>query len=169
MGVVFALVQDYAYPCGLTQTVKTQCAVFPKLGMCLTQIITTAVAQVGRAPWPARDAHVPLLEAKRKPNAPATRDAARPHPLESSTYPVSRNQWTGKTTLRRSRNRDAYCGAKPIGFKAVVRNSDRHQVGTAGVPMKRRIYLKSRQQPGYTHCCRRFSMQARRCVCRVMS
>ena len=58
------------------------------LGMCLTQIITTAAAQVGRAPWPARDALVPLLEAKRKPNAPATRNAARPHPGESSTYPA---------------------------------------------------------------------------------
>ena len=85
------------------------------------------------------------------------------------SMPFARNQWTGKTTLRRSRNRDAYCEAKPIGFMAVVRNSDRHRVGTAGLPMTRKIYLKSRQQPGYTHCCRRFSMQARRCVCRVMS
>ncbi len=32
-----------------------------------TQVITTAAAQVGRAPWPARDALVPLQEAKRKP------------------------------------------------------------------------------------------------------
>ncbi len=43
--------------------------IFPELGMCLTQIVTTAAAEVGRAPWPARDAHVPLLEAGRMPQS----------------------------------------------------------------------------------------------------
>ena len=40
---------------------------YTKLGMYFTQVITTAVAQVGRAPWPARNALVPLLEAGRGP------------------------------------------------------------------------------------------------------
>ncbi len=36
--------------------------------MSLPQVIAlAAAAKVGRAPWPARDALVPLLEAKRKP------------------------------------------------------------------------------------------------------
>ncbi len=35
--------------------------------MCFTKVITTAAAEVGRAPWPARDALVTLLEAGRKP------------------------------------------------------------------------------------------------------
>ncbi len=34
------------------------------LRMCLTQLITLATAQVGRSPWTARDAFVPLPDAE---------------------------------------------------------------------------------------------------------
>ena len=46
----------------------------------MTQVITTAAAKVGRSPWTARDGGVP---------APAARNAAKPYPPESSTYPAS--------------------------------------------------------------------------------
>ena len=58
-------------------------------GMCLSQVIAMAAARVGRSPWTARDAFVPLPEAGRRSNAPAPRNAARPYPPESSTYPAT--------------------------------------------------------------------------------
>ena len=53
--------------------------------MSLTQVIVLTTAQVGRSPWTARDAFVPLPE-RRQVSAPAPRNAAGPYPPESSTY-----------------------------------------------------------------------------------
>ena len=49
--------------------------------MCFTQVITLAAAQVGRAPWPAWDALVPLLEAAQRPQCAShtTRCTDRTH------------------------------------------------------------------------------------------
>ncbi len=50
-----------------------------KLAMCSTQLITTSAAEVWRAPWPARDALVPLPEPEQVAPARA-RNAASPYP-----------------------------------------------------------------------------------------
>ena len=66
------------------------------LAICLTQLIALAgylldsancsgIAQVGRSPWTARDAFVPLPEARA--SAPAPRNTASPCPPESNKYP----------------------------------------------------------------------------------
>ena len=49
-------------------------------------------AQVGRSPWTARDAFVPLPETRSK--APAPRNTARPYPPEPSTYAAYSNTGT---------------------------------------------------------------------------
>ncbi len=41
----------------------------------MTRVILTPMARVGRSPWTAPDALVPLLEAGRRFNAPAARNA----------------------------------------------------------------------------------------------
>ena len=108
-----------------------------KLGMCFTQVIAMAAARVGRSPWPARDASVPLPEAGRRSNAPAPRNAARPYPPESSTYRV--NQIESAHTLTFSPEREdhrAYeaherSGVTPMHWLLQVqpREDDKHRQG----------------------------------------
>ena len=54
-------------------------------GYLLDSANCSGIAQVGRSPWTARDAFVPLPEARA--SAPAPRNTASPCPPESNKYP----------------------------------------------------------------------------------